>query len=279
MLKHIFLKLSFGAFVMSACMLTACEEDSPVNVNDPQPSVEEPADTKAGTVSGTVVDSHGKPIAGARVRIENDWSYYDVSTNAEGKYTSPTLPLGGFKVVAWATIPYQGQDYTLRMGMPQASDYDYFDPKDGVVRNFEWQISGRIPDRAAADAGGYFGAALELMSGTGSIWDERMNPGDKVYVTLKPTSPLIDGSIGEVIERSFTIKSGNDTYLLLDIPTGQYEISCVRVTPENYQEQLLIGTFSEQWASAVITFQPGEYGIGTYESGVKRLSLYMNLNR
>ncbi|WP_224999658.1 carboxypeptidase-like regulatory domain-containing protein [Cesiribacter sp. SM1] len=269
------MKLSLGAFLMSACMLTACEKDGPIDETDPNPPVEEPADTKAGTVSGSVVDSQGRPIAGARVRIENDWSYYDVSTNAAGKYTSPTLPPGGFRAVAWATIPYQGQDYTLRMGMPQASDYDYFDAKNGVVRNFKWQISGPIPDREGA----YFGATLELMSGTGSIWDERMNPGDNVYVTLKPTIPLIDGSIGEVIERSFTIQSGNDTYLLHDIPAGQYEISCIRVTPDNYQEQLLIGTFSQQWEAALITFQPGEYGIGTYENGLKRLSLYMNLNR
>lgn len=278
MFKYLFSKLSFSAFLFSICMLAACEKDDSDVIN-PLPSIEEPTDTEAGTVSGSVVDSRGRPIAGARVRIENDWSYYDVTTNAAGKYTSPTLPQGGFKVVAWATIPYLGRDYTLRMGMPEASDYDYFNPEEGVTRNFKWQISGRIPDRAAADAGGYFGAALELMNGTGSIWDERMNPGDQVYVTLKPTSALIDGSTGRVIERSFTIQSGNDTYLLLDIPTGQYEISCIRVTPENYQEQLLIGTFSQQWGSAIITFQPGSYGVGTYESGIERMSLYMNLNR
>lgn len=272
MRKNLFLKLSLGSLLLSALFLTSCEE----KIITP---IEEPVDSRAGTVSGIVQDSQGKPIAGARVRVENDWSYYDLTTDAQGKYTSPTLPAGGFKVVAWATLPYLGQDYTLRMGMPQATDYDFFDPKAGVVRNFKWQISGRIPDRAAADAGGYFGAALELMNGTGSIWDERMNPGDQVYVTLKPTSPLIDGSTGQVTERYFTIQSGNDTYLLLDIPTGQYEISAIRVTPENYQEQLLIGTFSEQWESAIITFQPDSYGVGNYESGVQRLSLFMNLNR
>lgn len=274
MFKKLILKSALGVFLLSSLIFTACEEDS-IEAGGDTPS----ADTEAGTVSGTVVDAQGKPIAGARVRIENDFSYYDLTTNAEGKYTSPRLPVGGFKAVAWATISYKGQDYTLRMGMARTSDYDFFDPKAGVVRNFQWQISGRIPDTEATDGEGYFGGTIELMNGTGSIYDERMNPGDQVHITLNPTGPLMDGSTGKSIEESFIIQSGNDSYMLVDIPTGEYEITVVRVTPEGKQERVLIGTFSEQWEAAVINFQPGQYGVGTYESGLERLSLFMNLNR
>lgn len=274
MLKNLFLKFSVVTLIMGFVLLTSCEED--VNVDDDNPPTE---DAESGTVRGKVLDTQGRPIPGAKVRIENDFIYYDVTTNAQGEYRSPQLPAGGFKAIAWATIPYKGQEYTLRMGMPQESDYDFFDPKEGVVRNFEWQINGRIPDREATDGEGYFGGTLEFMNGTGSIYDERMTPGDEVHLTLNPTGPLIDGSTGEIIERTFTIQSGNDSYLIVDIPTGEYEMNAVRITPEGNQEQLLIGTFSEQWEAVLINFQPGTYGIGTYESGVERLSLYMNLNR
>ena len=281
MLKHLFSKFYLGVFLLSTLTFTACEpastKDDPAPAEEPAPTeeptpIENPA---ARTVTGIVVDAQGKPLAGAKVRIENDFFYYDITTTAQGKYTSPSLPAGGFKALAWATISYKGQNYTLRMGMPQSSDYDYIDPKNGIVRNFKLQISGRIPDRD----GEYFGGTLEFMNGTGSIFDERMNPGDQVYITLNPTGPLLDGTIGKKIEKSFTIRSGNDSYLLADIPTGEYELSAVRVTPEGHQEQVLVGTFSKQWEAALINFQPGSYGVGTYASGLARLSLYLNLKR
>lgn len=277
MLNKLFYKFFMAVFLLGSFVLTACEDDIVVPGKDTPPPTEGEKETRI--VSGTVKDTRGRPVAGASVRIENDWSYYDVTTNEQGKYTSPKLPPGGFKVLAWATMTYKGQEYTLRMGMPQPSDYDYFDPEDGVSRNFEWKISGRIPDREPGDGSGYFGATLEFMNGTGSIYDERMNPGDQVRFTLDPTGPLIDGSTGTRIERTITIKSGNDSYILTDIPTGEYVLSATRITPEGYQEQVLTGSFSEQWESTIIVFQPGTYGTGTYESGVQRLSLFMNLNR
>ena len=80
------------------------------------------------------------------------------------------LPIGGYKAVAWARITYKGQTYTLRMGMPQETVYDFFDPKPGVVRDFKWQLSGRIPDREAHDEQGYFGGTIKLTNGHGQYF-------------------------------------------------------------------------------------------------------------
>jgi hypothetical protein len=120
-----------------------------------------------GRVTGTVRDTQGRPIAGAKVRIENDFLYFDVTADSNGRYVSPSLPIGGYKAVAWANVTWEGMNYALRLGMPSAADYDFFG-SEGAVRNFEWQRTGRIPDRTADGAAGYFGGALELMNGTRS---------------------------------------------------------------------------------------------------------------
>ncbi len=282
-----------GAFLAGSVLFTGCDladrdqDPKPTETNDPKPQPDKKPDkpdskpngAEAGKVKGKVVDSQGRPIAGAKVRVENDFGYYDVTTDAEGMYKSPTLPLGGFKAVAWAPITYKGQTYTLRMGMPQETDYDFFDSKSGAVRDFRWQLSGRIPDREAYDGEGYFGGTIQLSNGTGSIYKERMQEGDQVYVTLNPTGPLIDGSTGKKIERTFTIKSGNESYKLGDIPAGEYQVSAVRVVPGVGQERLLIGSFSRQSETATFTFQPDTYGVGNYENGLKDAVLYMELNR
>lgn len=310
MLKHL-LKCWMGVFLAGSLGLAACETDDVEKApapGTPPPSTTPPSTTppanppatppgtpppttppanppppaggvEAGTVMGKVVDTQGRPMAGAKVRIENDFHYYDVTTNAEGVYKSPTLTIGGFKAVAWARITYKGQTYTLRMGMARETDYDFFDPENGAVRDFKWQISGRIPDREDDGGTGYFGGTLRFSNGTGSIYDERMQEGDQVHVTLNPTGPLIDGSTGRQIKRTFTITYGNESYNLTDIPAGEYEVSAVRVVPGAGQERLMVGSFSKQSETATFAFQPGTYGTGTYESGLKAASLYLTLDR
>jgi hypothetical protein len=292
MLKQL-LKFSMGAFLVGSVLFTGCnlvngdQDPKPTDTTDSKPKPDKkpdkpdskPSGVEAGKVKGKVLDSRGRPIAGAKVRIENDFGYYDVTTDAEGMYKSPILPLGGFRAVAWARITYQGQTYTLRLGMPQETDYDFFDSKSGAVRDFRWQLSGRIPDRADSDGEGYFGGTIQLSNGTGSIYKERMQQGDQVHVTLKPTGPLIDGSTGQQIERTFTIKSGNESYKLTDIPAGEYEVSAIRVVPGAGQERLLVGSFTRQSETAIFAFQPDTYGVGNYENGLRDAVLYMELNR
>lgn len=228
-------------------------------------------------VTGVVHDTQGRPIAGARVRIENDFSYYDVRTDADGRYVSPVLPLGGFKVVAWTDVTYAGQDYKLRLGMPNLSDYDYFTPGTGAVRNFRWQLTGRIPDREADGSTGYFGGTLELANGTGSIYEQRMDAGDTVVLQLEPVASLIDGSPAETLFRTVTVKPGSDTSYALDIPVGVYRVTAERVTPGGVREALRVGPFSQQGEWATVWFLPS--GQSSYESGLTATALYLVLNR
>lgn len=233
-------------------------------------------EAQVGRVTGTVRDTQGRPIPGARVRIENDFLYFDVTTDSNGRYVSPSLPIGGYKAVAWADVTYEGMTYLLRLGMPEARDYDFFG-SEGAVRDFQWQLTGRIPDRTPAGATGYFGGALEFVNGTGSLYDARMDAGDVVVVRLEPVGPLIDGSEGQVLERSFTVPPHNEFAYVVDIPVGVYRVTARRFVPGGASEDVLVGSLSQQGAWATVWFLPsGDY---SYESGFKRTSLYLRLNR
>lgn len=228
------------------------------------------------TVSGTVRDAKGSPIAGATVRIENDWSYYDVRTDASGYYISPKLPHASYKVVAWYTTTYKGEKYVLRLGMADDADYAYVDVTKGAVRNFVQKISGVIPDQEQDGNGrGYFGLTVSFHNGTGSIYDEgRLQTGDYIAVMLTPTGPLIDGSTGKTVERAFEIKAGNDGHPVIDIPVGAYEVRAF-VDRKGSWKPLLIGTFSAQTDRILITPKSSDYGKGSYQNGLSMIGLYI----
>ena len=58
------------------------------------------AQTSTGTITGSITDTSGAVIAGAKVQIVNTGTNakVDVVTNLEGNYTAPLLPPGGYKV-------------------------------------------------------------------------------------------------------------------------------------------------------------------------------------
>jgi hypothetical protein len=202
--------------------------------------------TPPGTVTGVVKNAQGKPIAGAKVRIENDFAYYDVTTNAKGQYSCYVRSIGSFKAVAWASIPYLGKNYNLRMGMPDEADYDFFDPRGGAIRNFQLQVSGSIPDRSDS----YFGFTLSL-NNTGSIYTGLfLKPGETVDVILVPDGPLLDGSVGEKIERQATVPNMNESIKIDDIPLGKYK-AYAYVDRNGAWQRLRIGASSTELREAM----------------------------
>lgn len=61
--------------------------------------------TSTGTITGSITDTSGAMIAGAKVQIVNTGTNakVDVSTNLEGTYTAPLLPPGSYKVAVAAS--------------------------------------------------------------------------------------------------------------------------------------------------------------------------------
>lgn len=63
------------------------------------------AQTSTGTITGSITDTSGAAIAGAKVQIVNTGTNakMDVVTNLEGNYTAPLLPPGAYKVAVAAS--------------------------------------------------------------------------------------------------------------------------------------------------------------------------------
>ena len=227
-------------------------------------------------VSGTVVDTQGRPMAGVKVRADNDALYgsAEVTTDANGKYTLPRLEIGGWKIYAWKEVNYKGRTYHLRMGMPNVADYDAFSPGEaGAVKNFRWQLSGPIPDRPRSDrsSSGYFGGVLRFTNMDADL--NQLPAGTTVTVTLTPLAgaTLFDGSTPQTIQRSFTIeKASEHHYWLHDIPQCEYRITAQSNKDGVVKPVYLTESLSTSFQAAIESFyfKPALNSSGTYESGL-----------
>lgn len=210
---------------LGLCALFSCKHPT----GDPAPS----PTGQPNTVTGVALDTKGQPLPGVRVRAENDvtHSWAEVRTDATGHYTFPKLEFGGWKLYAWKETFYKGQTYALRLGMPNAADYDAFAPgSQGAVRDFQWQLAGRILDRTPSGqaSSGYFGGTLRFVN-----FDSNFNAlpaGTEVAVTLTPVAgaTLLDGSAPSVLQKSFTVVNSSPAqynYWLQDIPQCEYRIT------------------------------------------------------
>ncbi|RDC66348.1 carboxypeptidase-like regulatory domain-containing protein [Adhaeribacter pallidiroseus] len=258
-------------FNFIACFFfTACTTKN----DDPKPD----KNAGANTVSGTVLDTHGQPMAGVKVRAENPTGaniYVDGTTGADGKYALPLSTVGGWKIYAWKEVAYKGKTYLLRMGMPDDRDYDAFTAGDkGVTKNFVWKLSGRIADRGAdvRSGAGYFGGSLRFVNDNAVV--PAMVAGTQVTITLAPTvgATYLDGTpagAAGTIVKSFTITNDADqNYYLSDIPVTEYHIS-VTSARNNIQKQVYVGEkYSNLYEWLEFDFNPVGGSSGTYESGI-----------
>lgn len=263
--------LKNSLLILACCSIFfSCTDD---DAHDHGHGTEGPA--AAYTVTGTVVDTKGNPMAGVKVRADNDALYgsAEVTTNAEGKYTLPKLEIGGWKIYAWKETMYKGKTYHLRMGMPAAVDYDAFSPgKEGAVKNFRWQLSGPIPDRPRSDrsGSGYFGGTL-LFRNLGPD-ATTMAAGTEVTVTLTPVAgaTLLDGSAPEIIRKEFTIVDGEYNYWIHDIAQCEYRITAEGKLNGTTKPLLLSTSAYNGHAEAIehFYFPPSPGSSGDYENGL-----------
>ncbi len=178
-------------------------------------------------LTGVALDSRGQPLANVMVQVKMVWNPNVVRTRtgADGRYAVRGLPAGlSHLVQAWHEVEYAGRSYCVRLGMPNTGDYDAFVPGPGVVRDFRWKLTGRIPDAG----NNYFGATLVLVASS-DFYNPVLENGDDVEVALVPQGPLVDGSAGEVITRTVRYNSAGWNSRLTDIPHGVYTARATRV--------------------------------------------------
>lgn len=141
------------------------------------------------SVSGTVVDTHGRPIPGALVTIEPALTTgsFRTTTDAAGRYVAEGLIDVPYHAYAWAYVEYGGRQICLRLGMASSTDYNSFVPVQGVERDFVMQFSGYIGNFRDEDM--QFGGTLRVLYA-----DMYANDGNRLEVGFTPTGPTIDGT-------------------------------------------------------------------------------------
>lgn len=186
-------------------------------------------------------------------------------TDENGIYTFTDVPNIPYYVHAWHEVSYNGQDYCLRLGMPNRSDYDVFNASEGVVRNFKWQLTGEIPEEGAEDW--YFGGWVVL-----DVYGDMR--GGEVEVTFTPVGPLIDGSSISSFTRTFDPQQVDDLY---DIPAGSYTLTATLVEPGGARTALSLNnddTYYEE-PSEQVALDFDSAGNRNYSSGLTYATLFI----
>ncbi len=232
---------------------------------------------KPYTISGIIKDVAGNPVSGARIRVENPTGnniHYTTTSNEAGRYSVTVSAIGGYKIYAWREVEFNNEVYQIRLGMEADADYNAFNvPTGGIVKNFVWKISGRIPDRTVSkeNGTGYFGGTIKFIN-YNSITNE-MPAGTQVTIKLTPHTGAryLDGtsSTGKVVEKTFTIHNGvGQAYYINDIPATHYKITATSVL-NGVNKNVSIGSGTpDVFNISGDHYFKSEGGSGTLESGL-----------
>lgn len=206
----------------------------------------------SGSVQGQALDTGGKPLSGVQVWIKPvvTTGVAETLTDDTGRYQVTGLPPVGYRSYAWLRAPYQGKTFCYRLAQPSATDYNAFNPREGLVRNFRWQLSGRIPGEEPYSDLGYFGGSLPLMAAFGQPrWATQ---DDEIELQLTPVGPLIDGSVGKPMT-----KTAPRGAMVLDVPIGTYRVKATFIGTNGTREALHVSAFDGNYAEeATVKFKP-----------------------
>lgn len=223
------------------------------------------ADMTGGSVHGTVVDSQGKPIEGARIWVKPSLTtgLVETRTDEKGQYKAEGLLKIPYNTFAWYKTSYGDHKVCLRVAPEKLAQYDSFVPTDGVTRNFKLKISGPIDDRDGISYGG------ELR-----VFYQGISRESKVDVTLEPLGPLADGSIGKTLVRS------PKDMMIDDVPVGAYRATA-QVTDASGRKRaarVSLKNFDNNPPSQVtVAWESKDSCIGSFGNGLDRSYLYIYL--
>jgi Carboxypeptidase regulatory-like domain len=218
---------------------------------------------QAFTVSGIVLDTKGKPLKGALVRLRADFVYgrAEVTTGADGRYAISDLIKATYRAEAYVERNYAGATVCQRLAMPKPTDYNSFPVSQGAERNFRWQLIGKV-----GNTDSYFGATILIFNS-----DLSQDTSRAVEFTLTPTGSLLDGSKASVIVKEAPLEYPSSDDGLYDLPLGTYRLKAVLIGKDGSRTPLNAATVDSK------TYQPeieikwrseNRCGLGT-DSGVK----------
>lgn len=187
------------------------------------------------TVAGMVTSTKGSPLAGATVQLNADFVYGRASTTtgSDGRYSFRDLLKATYRAQAWVTVPYGQGAVCQQLAMANPTDYNSFPVSSGAIRNFRWQLTGKV---GFTDQ--YFGASIR-------IWDlepatSYMANARAIEFTLTPTGPLVDGSPASVIVKQAMLDYPASDHGLDDVPLGTYRLKAVGIGKDGRRTPLNI---------------------------------------
>ncbi len=202
----------------SLLLFSACQPQT-VPPDDPDGPIDTPTGGKAGYVIGTVTDPQGRPLAGATIYSYNTVVKdrgSEVTSNADGSYRIALVSgLGVWGAKGYLLKTYNGRVYKLPL---DPENPDSFTEDEKPVRNFQWRLSGHVPD-LSLDL--YYGGTVELLRDANA---DGLRDNENIEFTFTPVGPLIDGSTGQTLK--LRAAKRYDAYLK-DVPMGRYTVTAV----------------------------------------------------
>lgn len=190
------------------------------------------------TVTGTASDTHGRPIAGARVWIQPSLTtgLVETRTDANGRYVAQGLIDVPYTAKAWAYVEYGGRTICMRLGMPASVDYDSFVPTQGAVRDFVMRLTGPVEDLRDLDE--HFGGMIRVMYARAYA-----QGGNRIEYAFAPLGPLIDGTNAAPFTRVMDPARDEDIH---GIPVGPYRLTATLVGGDGSRRPLRLALDSFQ---------------------------------
>ncbi|RRB07896.1 carboxypeptidase regulatory-like domain-containing protein [Larkinella rosea] len=210
-------RLGCAALILMGCLtsMTSCKS------NSPGPEAENPGGSsqgKSGYLLGKVTDPQGNPLPRATVYTENDvfkGRGVETSSSSDGTYKIQLVKdLGQWNVRGYILKQYNGKVYKIQL---DPENPDSFTEDEKPVRNFQWKLTGHIPD-LSLDL--YYGGTMELFRDPNVI---NLNDTENIEFTLKPVGTLIDGSTGKTLK----VQAKKRAYAIKDIPLGRYSVTAI----------------------------------------------------
>jgi hypothetical protein len=245
----------------SLLTLTACDK-KPVDPSNPDAGS---GPGKDGYLTGKVIDPQGKPLSRATIFVDHTVLTGDgpeVKTAADGTYKVQLVQFAG-EWIAKGFILKQYNDRIYKINLDPENDAP-FTSDEKPVRNFQWKLTGHIPD-LSLDL--YYGGTMEMSRDLNA---NELRDNENIEFTLTPVGPLIDGSTGNVLK--LKAKKRYDTFLK-DIPMGRYKVTAV-YKPTG--EQLLVcnawdGEYDYQ-SSVTMDFLGTESAVRSNSMGVSYIN-------
>ena len=202
-----------------------------------------------GMMTGQVVDTQGKPLAGVTVEANN--TLFDTTptvtttTGADGRYKVQVPRSSSWRPYAYMSRTYNGRTYKLDLHPDVA---DSFPGDTGGVRNFRWKLTGDKP----APLQGKYGMTLYVQPDPDAPSDI-----ENFKLTLTPLGPLVDGSTGKELKVSTSYAQQS---LVEDIPLGRYKLTASYEPPGKASRPMVVDAVRmgpQQWADSVtVEFEP-----------------------